>query len=165
MSSDDTESMSRRSFVAGALASSAMVAGGGASWPAVLSRTMHSRPTGHVSDGSVEEQTIGQLQEAMQGGAISSREIVEAYRARIGTLDHDLHAVLELNPDASAIADALDAERRKSGPRGPLHGIPILIKDNVATADKMETTAGSRWLVRAHRARHSWPSGCARPAP
>jgi amidase len=156
MSSDDTESMSRRSFVAGALASSAMVAGSGAAWPAVLSRTMHSRPTGHVSDGSVEEQTIGQLQEAMQGGAISSREIVEAYRARIGTLDHDLHAVLELNPDASAIADALDAERRKSGPRGPLHGIPILIKDNVATADKMETTAGSLALVGARPPRDAF---------
>ena len=156
MSSDETESMSRRSFVAGALASSAMVAGGGASWPAVLSRTIHSRPIGHVSDGSVEEQTIGQLQEAMQGGAISSREIVEAYRARIGTLDHDLHAVLELNPDASAIADALDAERRKSGPRGPLHGIPILIKDNVATADKMETTAGSLALVGARPPRDAF---------
>ena len=156
MSSDETESMSRRSFVAGALASSAMVAGGGASWPAVLSRTMHSRPTGHVSDGSVEEQTIGQLQEAMRRGAISSREIVEAYRARIGTLDHDLHAVLELNPDASAIADALDAERRKSGPRGPLHGIPILIKDNVGTADKMETTAGSLALVGARPPRDAF---------
>ncbi len=83
----------------------------------------------------------------MESGAISSREIVEAYRARIGEKDHELHAVLELNPDADAIADALDAERRRSGARGPLHGIPILIKDNVATADRMQTTAGSLALV------------------
>jgi amidase len=156
MSSDETESMSRRSFVAGALASSAMVAGGGASWPTVLSRTKRLRPIEHFADGSVEERSIGQLQEAMQGGAISSREIVEAYRARIGALDHDLRAVLELNPDASAIADALDAERRKSGARGPLHGIPILIKDNVATADKMETTAGSLALVGARPPRDAF---------
>lgn len=156
MSSDEPKSLSRRSFVASAIASSAMVAGGGASWPTVLSRTKRLRPAEHFSNGIVEERTIGQLQEAMQSGAMSSREIVEAYRARIGEMDHDLHAVLELNPDANAIADALDAERKKSGARGPLHGIPILIKDNIGTADKMETAAGSLALVGARPPRDAF---------
>jgi amidase len=104
----------------------------------------------------VEEKTIGQLQEAMRSGVTSSREIVEAYRDRIGEMDHDLRAVLEINPDAASIADAMDAERKKSGPRGPLHGIPILIKDNVGTADKMETTAGSLALVGARPPRDAF---------
>jgi len=76
--------------------------------------------------------------------------LVGAYLARIADLDRSgplLHAVIELNPDAPAIAAALDAEARTRGPRGPLHGVPILCKDNIDTADRMMTTAGSLALV------------------
>ena len=156
MSSDESGHMNRRDFVATAVASSAALASGAAPWPTVLSRMNRPRLSARFADGDVVERSIGQLQEAMRSGAMTSREIVEAYRARIGAMDHDLRAVLELNPDASAIAAALDDERRKSGARGPLHGIPILIKDNVATADKMETTAGSLALMGARPPRDAF---------
>src|SRR5947208_12002455 len=86
----------------------------------------------------------------MQSGRDTARSLVEKYLARIEQIDRNgpsLHSVLETNPDALTIADALDAERRSRGPRGPLHGIPILIKDNIATADRMMTTAGSLALA------------------
>lgn len=92
------------------------------------------------------EATVADLQAAMASGARTSRGLVELYLARIAQLDRQgprLHAVLETNPDALAIADQLDAERRARGPRGPLHGIPVLLKDNIDTADRMSTTAGS----------------------
>jgi amidase len=98
----------------------------------------------------LEEATIAALQQRMQSGQDTSRSLVEKYIARIEAVDRSgpmLHSVLELNPDALAIADALDAERKSRGPRGPLHGVPILIKDNIATADKMMTTAGSLALA------------------
>jgi len=100
----------------------------------------------------LEEATIAQLQEGMRAGRYSARGLCERYLARIDALDRRgpaLRAVLETNPDALAIADSLDAERRARGSRGPLHGIPVLIKDNVATADRMATTAGSLALVGA----------------
>ena len=100
----------------------------------------------------LEEATIADLQQRMQSGQDTSRSLVEKYIARIEAIDQrgpTLKSVLELNPDALAIADQLDAERRARGPRGPLHGIPILIKDNIATADHMMTTAGSFALVGA----------------
>ncbi|HKE17631.1 MAG TPA: amidase [Kofleriaceae bacterium] len=98
----------------------------------------------------IEEATIAGLQAAMKSGEHSSRAITEAYLARIEALDRRgpaLHSVIELNPDALADADRLDQERRGRGPRGPLHGIPILLKDNIATADRMTTTAGSLALA------------------
>ncbi|MCM2316568.1 MAG: amidase [Thermoanaerobaculia bacterium] len=98
----------------------------------------------------IEEASVGDLQAAMTKGETTSRELVTAYLERIEKIDKAgprLNAVIELNPDAIAIAEALDAERAKSGPRGPLHGIPVLIKDNIDTADKMETTAGSLALL------------------
>jgi amidase len=94
----------------------------------------------------LEEATIADLQQRMQSGRETSRSLVDKYLARIEAVDRQgptLHSVIEVNPDARAIAYALDAERRTKGPRGPLHGIPILIKDNIATADRMMTTAGS----------------------
>jgi amidase len=99
---------------------------------------------------SLEEATIADLQRRMEEGTASSRSLVEQYLARIEAFDRqgpELRSVLEVNPDAPAIADRLDAERRRRGPRGPLHGIPILIKDNIATADRMTTTAGSLALA------------------
>lgn len=86
----------------------------------------------------------------METGQDTARSLAEKYLARISALDRQgpsLHSIIEINPDALTIADRLDAERRTRGPRGPLHGIPIVIKDNIATADRMMTTAGSLALV------------------
>ncbi len=94
----------------------------------------------------LEEATAAQLQQWMTSGRYTARQIVEMYLKRIDEIDRQgpaLHAVIEVNPDALSIADALDAERKAKGPRGPLHGIPVLIKDNIDTADRMQTTAGS----------------------
>ncbi|HMJ58967.1 MAG TPA: amidase family protein, partial [Gemmatimonadales bacterium] len=93
-----------------------------------------------------EETTIAQLQDAMKAGRLTSRAITQAYLDRIVALDRQgpsLRAVLEANPDALTIADGLDAERRRGKVRGPLHGIPVIVKDNIDTHDKMQTTAGS----------------------
>jgi amidase len=100
----------------------------------------------------LEEKTISALQEMLTAGTVTARGLVEMYQARIQALDQagpTLRSVLEINPDALAIAEALDAERRERGPRGPLHGIPLLLKDNIATADQMQTTAGSLALLGA----------------
>ena len=86
----------------------------------------------------VVEATIADLQQAMTSGAISAKKLTELYLARIKAIDKSgpsLNAVIELNPDAFSIAEALDLERAKKGARGPLHGIPILLKDNIATAE------------------------------
>lgn len=96
------------------------------------------------------ELTIIELQTGMQTGELTARSITEMYLRRSGEIDQAgpaLNAIIEINPDALAIADALDAERRERGPRSLLHGIPILIKDNIDTADKMLTTAGSLALI------------------
>jgi amidase len=100
----------------------------------------------------LEEVTVAELQARMQAGQETSRSIVDKYLARIQAIDRsgpELRSVLEINPDARAIADALDAERRAGRVRGPLHGIPVLIKDNIATHDRMLTTAGSLALAGA----------------
>ena len=100
----------------------------------------------------LSELTIGDLQEGMRTGQYTSRSLAERYLARIDAIDRQgpsLRSVIEINPDALALADALDKERREKGARGPLHGIPILIKDNIDTADRMSTTAGSLALVGA----------------
>ena len=94
----------------------------------------------------LEEATIASLQDRMAAGRDTARSLVETYLARIDAVDRKgpaLRSIIEVNPDVLAIADALDAERRSRGPRGPLHGIPVVIKDNIATADRMMTTAGS----------------------
>jgi len=100
------------------------------------------------------ERSIAQWQELMESGAVSAVEIVEHYLARIDAIDRDgptLRSVLEVNPDAAALAAELDDERSRSGARGPLHGIPVLFKDNVDTGDRLTTTAGSLALE-GHRA-------------
>lgn len=92
------------------------------------------------------EATVEQLQARMAGGQETARTLVDKYLARIQAVDRSgpaLRSVLEINPDAQSIADSLDAERRAGRVRGPLHGIPVLIKDNIATHDRMMTTAGS----------------------
>ena len=96
------------------------------------------------------EATIDDLQRRMAAGELTSRALTQAYLQRIAEIDNAgprLNSVIEVNADAVAIAEKLDAERRAGKPRGPLHGIPVLIKDNIATADAMETTAGSLALI------------------
>jgi len=98
----------------------------------------------------LEDATIAELQAGMASGKYTSRSITVVYLQRIEAMDKKgpgLRSVLETNPDALAQAAALDAERKAKGPRGPLHGIPILVKDNVATRDRMQSTAGSLALV------------------
>jgi amidase len=95
----------------------------------------------------VEEASVADLQEAMSAGRATARSLVEAYLARISRLDPGLRSVIELNPDARDIADRLDRERKDGVTRGPLHGIPVILKENVATGDSMETTAGSLALA------------------
>jgi len=98
----------------------------------------------------LEEATIAEMQAAMASGQLTSQRLVEMYLERIEAIDKagpKIKSVLQINPDALKIARALDEERKAKGPRGPLHGIPILLKDNIATADRMQTTAGSLALL------------------
>ncbi len=100
----------------------------------------------------LDEITLADLQAGLKSGKYTARSLTEMYLARIEVIDRKgpaVNSVIETNPDALAIADALDRERRDKGPRGPLHGIPILIKDNIDTSDRMATTAGSLALVGA----------------
>lgn len=95
------------------------------------------------------EVTIAQLQAQMKSGKLTARKLTEMYLERIKQIDAKTRSVIESNPDALAIADAMDKERKRGKLRSPMHGIPILIKDNIDTADKMLTTAGSLALVDA----------------
>jgi amidase len=115
------------------------------------------QPTAGTFD--LEETTIRALLQDQQSGRRTARQIVSAYIARIQALDRNgptLHAVIELNPDALALADALDTERTAGRLHGPLHGIPVLIKDNIDTADHMTTTAGSLALEGSIAARDAF---------
>jgi amidase len=103
-----------------------------------------------VKPFELDEATIPQLQDGMKSGKYTAQSLVEKYLARIDEIDKRgpaVNAIIELNPDALSIAKALDQERNGKGARGPLHGIPVLIKDNIDTADRMMTTAGSLALV------------------
>lgn len=99
-----------------------------------------------VADFELEETTIADLQRDMVSGKRTAHSITALYLDRIASMDRQgptLRSVIETNPDALAIADDLDRERKQKGPRGPMHGIPVLVKDNIDTADRMTTTAGS----------------------
>ena len=131
-----TQAMQRREFLALALAAGGAVALGSA--PA--------------AGFALDEVTVDQLNAALASGRATSKGLASRYLSRIAAIDGQgpkLRAVLETNPEASTIAQALDGERRRSGPRGPLHGIPVLVKDNLDTADRMKTTAGSLALLEA----------------
>jgi amidase len=122
-------------------------------------RTAPLAPGNGAPPFELEERTIAELQAGMASGQYTAHALVEQYLGRIEALDRQgptLRHVLETNPDALAIADALDAERRSGRTRGPLHGIPVLVKDNIDTADRMTTTAGSLALAGSHAARDAF---------
>ena len=109
-----------------------------------------SVPPSEIKPFELDEITISDLQDGMKSDKFTARSLVEKYSARIAEIDKQgpaINSVLELNPDALSIADSLDQERKAKGPRGPMHGVPVLIKDNIDTADRMMTTAGSLALV------------------
>ncbi len=111
--------------------------------------TPAASPVNARSAVELEEASVAGLQAQMAAGETTSRKITEGYLARIADIDRKLNSIIELNPDALAIADEMDKERKAGKVRGPLHGIPVLIKDNIDTADKMHTTAGSLALIDA----------------
>ncbi len=105
---------------------------------------------GAVPSSELDETTVTDLQSAMASGRFTAQAITEKYLARIEAVDKHgpaINSVIEVNPDALSIAKELDRERKQKHLRGPLHGIPILIKDNIDTSDRMITTAGSLALV------------------
>ena len=137
---DLDHTITRRKFIGVTTASSAAVLTGGLT-------SIFRSPVRAATGFDFIEATIPQLQAAMASGELSSKDLVKGYLDRIQSLNPLLHSVIETNPNAVSIAQQLDNERRRGTVRGPLHGIPILVKDNIATDDNMETTAGSLALV------------------
>lgn len=124
-----------------------------------ISRRSSPAVAGDAAEFPLLEATIDQLQQQMAGGGQSSVSITKLYLKRIAAIDKKgpaINAVIELNPEALTIAAAMDAERRSGKVRGPLHGIPVLIKDNIDTGDKMMTTAGSLALEGHHAAKDAF---------
>ncbi len=147
--SDNNSQFNRRGFLKTGLvggAAAAVLPAFGGMEKAIAS----SGPSYAIQPFELDEITIAELQDGMKSGKYTARSIAEKYLERIEVIDRQgpgLHSIIELNPDALSIADALDKERKDKGERGPLHGIPVVIKDNIDTADKMATTAGSLALV------------------
>ena len=116
----------------------------------LFSSVLQSQQSNNVN---YREYDIESLQALMQAGDLSSVQLVQFYLDRIEAIDRQgpkLNSIIEINPEAIEIAKALDAERQKSGPRGPMHGIPVVLKANIDTDDQMETTAGSLALKGHH---------------
>jgi len=132
----DNHHISRRSFLGTTAAGSAALLTGG--FAALFKDSVLAG-----SSFQFVEATIPQLQAAMTNGQLTAHDLVAGYLNRIQQLNPTLHAVIETNANAIAIANSLDNERKAGHVRGPLHGIPLLVKDNIATADRMQTTAGS----------------------
>ncbi|MFH0881401.1 MAG: amidase [bacterium] len=169
---DTAFSLSRRGFI------KMTIAGTAATMGAFGAAAIHpSKASAHPSTSilsmedipsrSIEEATIDDLMKGMADGKWNARSIAEAYLTRIEAMDRrgpNLASVIETNPDALGIADRLDGERQKGKFRGPLHGIPVLVKDNIATHDKMQTTAGSLALDGSQPPEDSWVAAKLREA-
>src|SRR6266581_6084446 len=138
-SNPNNDGVSRREFLGTTLAGGAALFAGGLT-------ALTPRSTSAVSASWIEA-TIPELQALMNSGALTSEQLTTNYLNQIASLNPLLHAIIETNPDALAIATELDTERESGHLRGPLHGIPVLVKDNLATDDNMQTTAGSLALV------------------
>lgn len=138
------DGVTRRAFVGTTLAGGAALLTGGFT---SLFSTSTAEGAFLGIEKTIKEATIPELQALMASGSITSQQLTAKYLARIAQINPLLHAVIETNPDALSIAAQLDQERKHGRLRGPLHGIPVLVKDNIATDDKMETTAGSLALV------------------
>jgi amidase len=126
-----------------------------------------TRFAGPAADFDVVEASITDLQARLQSGKSTSRDLCQLYLDRIAKIDKQgpkLNAIIELNPDALSIADALDKERKAGKVRGPLHGIPVLLKDNIDTGDKMQTTAGALALAGNRAAKDSFMAAQLRKA-
>ncbi|HEV2616767.1 MAG TPA: amidase [Candidatus Acidoferrales bacterium] len=139
---DLTSALSRRTF----LGSAAAIGAASLAAPAFATPRFPRSPAPEVEPFELDEVTVADLQDGMKSGKFTARALAQKYLDRIAQIDKRgpaINAIIELNPDALSIADALDAERKAKGPRGPMHGIPVLIKDNIGTADRMMTTAGS----------------------
>lgn len=146
--------VSRRSFLqAGAVAGGAALTSWSGASQADESSASAEAQFDHLlgRDRDIANATVTELQARMASGRLSSVELVNIYLDRIKLIDKglDLRAILQINPDVRRIAAQLDHERRRNGPRGPLHGIPVLLKDNIDTADRQQTTAGSLALAGA----------------
>jgi amidase len=144
-----SSNVNRRDFLQRSLWGSAMLIAS-----PVLARSVErfglARSLSPAKSFELEEATIAQLQEGMKTGELTAREVAEKYLARIKEMDKKgpaVNSIIEVNPDALMIADSLDRERKAKAVRGPMHGIPVLLKDNIDTADRMMTTAGSLALV------------------
>ncbi len=136
-----THGLTRRAFLGAGLGGGTALLGGAAS-------LLHPRVAAAAgSEPLWVEKSISELQALMASGDLTSRALTQGYLQRIANLNPLLHAVIEVNPEAIGIAARLDHERRAGRLRGPLHGVPILVKDNIATGDHMQTTAGSLALV------------------
>lgn len=115
----------------------------------LMNTTQATEPNFVEPHAELLETTVLELQAKMKSGELTAKKLVEMYSARIKEVDPKVNSVLEINPDALAIAEKLDKERKNGKVRSMLHGIPVLIKDNIDTADKMKTTAGSLALIDA----------------
>ncbi|CAA9551200.1 MAG: Putative secreted amidase SCO6344 [uncultured Thermomicrobiales bacterium] len=155
MSTHSSRTLNRRSVLRwGAAAAAVPAAAGAVSLSSALSGGGTPQAATSLAQDipfpELEEITIAELRSALDSGRTSARDLVDMYLARIDAIDRNgpkLNSIMEINPEAQAIADALDQELQQQGPRGPLHGIPVLLKDNIDTADQMLTTAGSLALT------------------
>jgi amidase len=148
--------MKRRKFLQSAAFGSALVAGNPT---APLASTNTVTPEYSPKEFDLEEMTISDLQDQMKSGKFTAHSLARKYIERMSDVDRSgpkINSVIEINPEAIVIAEALDQERRQGRLRGPLHGIPILIKDNIDTADRMMTTAGSLALDGSHARKDSF---------
>ena len=164
----ESSALSRRSFIGtGLLGGMAVVVGTNLIGHASSARTARRWAGAADTKFDWEELTITDAQAALKSGKLSARRLAEVYLERIEKVDRGgpaLNSVIEVNPEAIAIADALDRERKAGRVRGALHGVPVLIKDNISTADRMETTAGSLALVGARPGRDAFIVGRLRDA-
>src|SRR5215831_10035428 len=155
---ENSQDISRRAFVSSSLGAVAVARSRLTDAPGALSAGDDADDT-QLPAFALDEITIDELQTRMRSGAESSASLVRQYLARIDAIDQRgpaINCIIELNPEAAAIAAQLDAERKAGRVRGPLHGIPVVIKDNIDTADKMHTTAGSLALADNIAARDSF---------